>query len=130
MALTPLQVLTDDGSVNANLVSEFTSYFSDNIRGRSELAYLYTGLGFKAFRQSANQRIGLGVDDWFFCYYDKRTYSRLWQDYQNDELPNQIEQICKDLSERNIGFYFVMPPIKTFVYPEKAYYGNFNGDYI
>ena len=123
-------MLTDDGSVNSNLVSEFTSYFSDNIGGRSELAYLYTGLGFKAFRQSANQRIGLGVDDWFFCYYGKSTYSSLWQDYQNDELPDEIEQIYKDLSERNIEFYFVMPPTKTFVYPEKAYYGNFNGDYI
>ncbi|HHY27007.1 MAG TPA: hypothetical protein GX523_09750 [Desulfitobacterium dehalogenans] len=31
LALSPPQVLTDDGSFNPNFVSEFTSYFSDNI---------------------------------------------------------------------------------------------------
>ena len=97
---------------------------------RSRFLYLNSQITYYGFNQSANPRIIVGNGGWLFCNYDPNVIKSLWNDYKENTLPDEVGRLSKNIEARGIDFYFVMPPTKTFAYPEHTYYGNFNGSYI
>lgn len=130
MLLSPPALFDEHGNFSIGFLDAFTSYFSDNLGFRNEFLYANSTLTYYALQRSTNPRIMVGKDKWLFCNYDLMVPASLWRDYMDNTLVDDIEKVSKRVRELGPEFYFVMPPTKTFAYPEKTYYGNFDGTHV
>jgi hypothetical protein len=82
------------------------------------------------FNTSANPKVVIGVDGWLFRDTENHLLKYQYSDYCDNSIPNRVESIAHTVLKKGIDFIFVMPQTKDFVYPDKTYYGNFDGHYV
>lgn len=125
--LSENRTMAEAPTLSLNTISEFPSqfeeYYNDNFPMRSYCVTAYNSMCYYLFKQGYNDNLVIGEDDWIFyrLSYYSNTYKRndLLTEDDLKSIANYLifyRDYCKD---RGIEFYFVCPPDKSEVYPEK-----------
>lgn len=103
--------------------SKFEAYYNDNFPMRGYCVTAYNSMCYYLFKQGYNENLVIGDDNWIFYrpgYYEN-TYKRndLLTDEELESIANYLLYYRDYCKKQGIEFYFVCPPDKSEVYPEK-----------
>lgn len=119
------KLISDEGNLNTNILSDFGKYFEDHFAFRPQLVTINALIHYTFFNDTATNQVIAGKDGYMF-------YSATLNDYLGkDQLSdNQLQAIAYNLSlvqqtleEANSSFCFMISPNKN------SLYANFMPDY-
>ena len=118
--LAEMPKIIEDGKFNTEFTRKFDTYFSENFGFRPQLITAYSGLAYKAFGDSLNEKIITGKDGWLY-------FNETMNDYLGKAVLSQgdISRIYRSLylqteylAGKGIKFVFAAAPNKNTIYPE------------
>ncbi len=120
------QLFLPDGTFNANITDDLTSYFADRFAFRQNFITAYAKIQAAAFGESSSDDVILGKDGWLFYEATKNDY------LHRDTLSNRsIQGIARTLllmqqysEERGTRFLFTVAPNKNSVTPSDSMMPN------
>ncbi|MCR5663949.1 MAG: hypothetical protein K6G17_03605 [Oscillospiraceae bacterium] len=113
------QLKTDDGSLNARVLTQFSDYFADRFALRQSLLTAWAKLNASVFQTSVEEQVVLGTDGWL--YYAKTLDDYLGRGLSDGELRLAARNLLlmQEYAEsRGTAFVFTIAPNKNSLYPE------------
>ncbi|AIQ32634.1 hypothetical protein P40081_34465 [Paenibacillus sp. FSL P4-0081] len=114
--------LKKNSSYNRNFVSEFESWFNDNLGFRNELVAANTVFQYNLFGKITRPDTVLGKNDWLYLMYPEMIKSYQNMNPLTDERYSQIAEkfigLKKYFDVKDIPFITMVNPDKETIYPE------------
>ncbi|MGN0438029.1 MAG: hypothetical protein ACI4F4_05845 [Lachnospiraceae bacterium] len=119
----------EDGNWNKSFISQFESWFNDNVGLREQMLGINTTFQYDIFHSSPNNVVKVGKEGWLF-YAGENNLKIASGTYPSfDEAV--LYQICQEqiqvrdkLAKQGIEYVIVLFPSKVSIYPENLY-GDF-----
>lgn len=120
-------VIYDENGFNTSFNSEFDSFISDNVRGRSLLVILNSRLQYLLFGRLTNSSIKANDEGEIFdSTSDHISSFQVSNPYTDDETAHyasSLQKLSDHLGEMGIDFYYMQTYTKETIYPEKYFKG-------
>lgn len=116
------KLLTDDGSWNPDLKTEFETWINDNIGFRDLFLDIATTIKVKFFNQSSSDSVHIGLDGWLYYTENenldiaKGTYTLTQEDLE--VIAEQQQMLANYYESIGVEYVLVLTPSKVSVYPE------------
>ncbi|MCP1137545.1 hypothetical protein NKT34_30250 [Paenibacillus polysaccharolyticus] len=114
--------LSINGKINTHFISQFESWFNDNLGLRDKLVMANTAAEYQLFEKLTKTDTLVGKNNWL--YY---VTPEIIKDYQNLNLPSDdrleewntsLNRVSKFLDKKNIPFIVMLNMDKKTIYPE------------
>ena len=100
--------------------SSYETYFNDNFGFRSDLIKLNSKIDVNLFKQSSNDQVIIGTNDYLYFKDEMPDYHKtnLLTDDEINIIANKVAKFQKDLAKKGVYFLISLAPNKSTIYPE------------
>lgn len=117
-----------DGSLNAEVLSDFSDYIADRFAFRQELVTVWSWINAAVFHSSVEDQVVLGSDGWLYYSETLDDYIGIGMDDAELEYAARNLYLMQEYAEnQGARFVFTAAPNKNSLYPENMPSGYPNG---